>query len=132
LAFLCSRLSRQFCSDFARATLLIGGIMYGSAWILAEYLIARSSPTPARPVFNLPGFHTATRIFPLDFNVRTNAAFQMIRLANVLPPDEVIREIDRALEHDPYAYDLKYDRKLLVESMKHAVANGSGLREKAQ
>ena len=56
--------------------------------------------------------HAAAEAFPLDYNVRALPAYALVQFGAMMPPGQVIREIDKVLANDPSDVSLRLDREM--------------------
>lgn len=60
----------------------------------------------------------AAQVFPLSHYLRNQPALAVLGASRILPPEFVIAEIDEVLRNDPWAWDMLYNRRVMVERMK--------------
>lgn len=83
----------------------LGGF-YATTWISAEIYCSQGLRSEATLEGSLRKLEIATRLFPLDHDIRRAAASGMIILDERAPPRLALAIVERALADDPYAADL--------------------------
>lgn len=70
--------------------------------------------------FNLVKLDAARTIFPLDEYLRRIPVEVVVHAVKLLPPEMVLEEIEIALRSDPYAWDLRHDREVMLKRVEKA------------
>lgn len=124
--------SSRFISPLARhwwlcwrVALCASLLAYMGCWLAADEMVAGALVrSHGRVDVYFPQLVKASRLFPLDSEVRRSPAEVALALAGGLPPAVVLKFVNLALEGDPWAPDLLHDRDLLMAAGQAAELKG--------
>lgn len=81
-------------------------------------MAAAALPRSSSPRFDLVRLDAAAMVFPLARHIRHKSVEAAIGLQNAMPPSVVLRRIDRELADDPFAWDMRRNREILLKRIK--------------
>jgi hypothetical protein len=91
------------------------GLVYASLSLAAEKLAADALPRPSSPRFDFVRLQAAGVVFPLARHLRHKPAEAMIGLQRTMPANVVLHQVERDLADDPYAWDMRRNREVLLK-----------------
>ena len=101
---------RHFLARSLQVVCALLGLAYGSLGVTADILASQGNGRD----FHLKPLLIAAKIFPLDRHIREMPAYALLRLHDWVGPEYVVAEVDRALRNDPWAFDLSWDRQMML------------------
>lgn len=78
-------------------------------------MAADALPRSSSPRFDFVRLDAAALVFPLARHLRHKSTEAMIGLQKVMPAKVVLRQIDRELADDPFAWDMRRNREILLK-----------------
>ncbi len=93
---------------YARVGFLALGIAYAAASLMGDMRYAQAVWVAPTFASQLEHMHSSARWFPFEFEFRRGAAMTYIHQWQTVDPSSAIGEINRAIETDPNAMDLKF------------------------
>jgi hypothetical protein len=91
------------------------GLAYAFLSLASEKMAADALPRPSSPRFDLVRLDAAAMVFPLARHLRHKQTEAMVGLQGTLPAKVILHQIDRELEDDPYAWDMRRNREILLK-----------------
>lgn len=82
---------------------------------MAEHMAASALPQAWSPRFDFVRLQAAGAVFPLARHLRHKPTEAMIGLQKVMPASVVLHQVERELADDPYAWDMRRNREVLLK-----------------
>lgn len=78
-------------------------------------MAASALPTRTSSRFDFVRLEAAAAVFPLARHIRHKSVEAAIGLQNAMPASVVLRRIERELADDPFAWDMRRNREILLK-----------------